>query len=178
MLNRQQKEIIVREVAEALQKDKNALFVDYQGVDTQGMLSLRGRLRKHQGTLRVVRKTLLRRALSSIGIDEPSRDVIEGQLAVASGFTDPVSAAKELKAFRKELESKAGKEVAFAIRGGLLDGRYLTAQEAATLAVIPTRQELLAQLAGSLAAPMSGLLSVLSGPARNLLYALKAKAEK
>ena len=179
MITRAQKEEMVRDMAAILKDTPSALFVDYRGVNTARLRTLRKKLQDTGGTLRVIRKTLFQRALQDAGIAEkPASDLFEGQLGVVSGFSDPVGAAKALTAFRKELEAAQGSEMAFAVRGGFLDGRFLTAADAKTLAEIPSRPELFAKLAGSFAAPLRGLVTVLSGPHRGLAQVLKARSEK
>ena len=179
MITKKQKEEMIRDAAAALRERPSALFVDYRGVDTAGLRKLRMRLREAGGTLRGLRKTLFRRALADAGVAEaPAAELFEGQLGVVSGFTDPVGAAKAIAGFRKELETAKGPDIGFTVRGGLLDGRLLSAAEAERLATIPTRMELFAQLVGSLASPLQGLATVLSGPQRGLAQVLKARAEK
>lgn len=175
MLTRQQKEKMVSEFHDALEPAKTALFVDYQGVHTKGMRTLRTKLREHGGVLKVVRKTLFKRALADVGIPDVPPEVLEGQVGIVYGFSDPVGAAKALHSFQKEMQTNVAGEVAFAIRGGLLSGAVLSAKEAQALALLPSRYELLSKLVGSLASPMQGLVSVFSGPQRGLLYVLDAK---
>ena len=180
MLTREDKERIVAELADVFRRSKDLLVVGYQGVDTRGMQKLRAGVRGSGGALRVVRKTLLRRALADAGVKLPEEEVFEGQVAIAYDFKDPVAVAKAFQEFRKGLVADVGEggEVHFAIRGGVLEERALNAEDVSALARIPAKPELLSGLVGSIAAPLRGLLSVLSGTQRKFIRVLQSKVEK
>lgn len=174
MLTREAKSTIVRELADAFRGDPALLLVDYRSVASQSMRTLRERLSAHGGVLRVVKKTLLRRALADAGLAEPAFSVWEGQTAVVYGFSDAAAAAKILRIFRKELEASRG-ETAFSLRGGILGPRLLDFSDVETLALLPPRQQLLARFAGVLASPLSGLAFVLASPVSGFVQVLRAK---
>ena len=177
MLTRQQKEDIISELTSAFRGQGALLFLDYQGVSARKMVELRQSVRDAGGTLRVIRKTLLKRAMAGAELPELAEETFEGQTGVVYGFTDPVAVAKVLANFRKALIQEKGDEVVFAIRGAILDGKALAPSEASALATIPSRDELLARAVGSIISPIRGLLGVLSGPQRKLVYALNAIKE-
>lgn len=179
MFNRGQKEKIVGDLAAALRTaNGNALFVDYRGVNTHGMLALREKLAELGGKLRVVRKTLFRRAWASTDMPELRKDILEGQVAVAYGFSDAPAAAKIFYDFRKTLETEKGPDVAFQILGGVLEMHVIDAKEAKSLAMIPPRPVLLAWLVATMAAPLRGFVTVLSGSQRDFVRVLQQKVEK
>lgn len=178
MLTRQQKEQIVGELVEAVSSENGFLLVDYRDVDTPAMQDLRQRLRDAGATLRIMRKTLLKRALAQAKVPLAGKALLEGQIALAYGFTDPVAVAKAFASFRKDLETAKGPEVGFTMRAGWIDAQLLDQGQLVALARLPSRPELLARLVGSLGAPLSGLVGVLSGPERGFLQVLRAKAEK
>ena len=178
MLNRKQKEEIVSALSGALQAEKTALLFDYKGVSTKNFEKLRNEIRKQGGAIQVVRKTLFRRALAAAGIAELPEAMLSGQIAVVYGFPDVVGAAKSLALFRKELEVAGGTEIAFTIRGGYLGERMLEAGDVRALAALPGRQELLAQVVGTIAAPLRGLVSILSGPQRAFTQIISQLAQR
>jgi len=179
MLTRQQKEEIVSDLTQAFEAQGAVLMLDYQGVDASAMVDLRHRVSEAGGKLRVVKKTLLKRALKAANLPVPDEDVFLGQTGLVYGFDDPVAAAKAIVSFRKELVKIAGdpSKVTFGVRGGILDGNVLLAVDANALAAIPSRDELLQKAVGSIAAPLRNLVGILTGPQRSFVYALNAIAK-
>lgn len=179
MLTRQQKEEIVSDLTQAFLAQGSVLMLDYRGVDASSMVDLRHRVREAGGKLRVVKKTLLRRALEAANLPVPDEDVFLGQTGIVYGFDDPVAAAKAIVSFRKKLVKIVGdpSKVTFAVRGGILDGDVLLSTDANALAAIPSREELLQKAVGSIAAPLRNLVGILTGPQRSFVYALHAIAK-
>lgn len=179
MLTRKDKEKIVSDLTKAFEAQGAVLMLDYQGVDADGMVNLRQKIREAGGKMKVVKKTLLKRAFAAANLPEPDQDVLSGQTGLVYGFDDPVAAAKAVVSFRRELVEEVGdpEKVTFAVRGGILDGNVLPAADANALATIPSREELLAKAVGSIASPLRGLVGVLQGPQRALVYALHAIRE-
>ncbi len=118
--------------------------------------------------MQVVKKTLFSLACKKAGI-QIDVDKLEGQLAFVFAFEDEITPAKELYKFIEA--NKIGQ-----ILGGYVQGRMISAQEAVALAKLPSHQELLAKMVGSISAPLSGLINVLQGNIKGLLIVLsKAK---
>lgn len=179
MLTRQKKEEIVSDLVEAFKAQGAVLMLDYRGVDADGMVDLRRRVREAGGQMKVVKKTLLRRAFEAAGLPALDEDAFSGQTGLVYGFVDPVAAAKAIASFRRDLIAEVGdpERVTFSVRGGIIDGNVIAATEAVALATIPSRDELIAKAVGSIAAPLRGLVGVLSGPQRSFVYALNAIAQ-
>jgi len=135
------------------------------------ILRLRNEVRESGGRYVVVKKTLLKRVLDEKKIDGINPLDMEGQIAVAFGMSDAVATAKVVNTIRKELEKPA-------IIAGLMDGKVLKMEEVIQLASLPSREELLAKLVGSINAPVSGFVNVLGGTLRSLVYALNAVKEQ
>lgn len=125
---------------------------------------LRGRLRQAGAEYKVVKNTLLDRAAESLGITglEP---YLQGPTAVAFGLDDPVGPAKILQDYIRQMRK-------LEVKGGLIEGRILSADQVRALADLPSKSQMLATVLGALKAPMQGLASVLGGVQRNLLNAL------
>jgi large subunit ribosomal protein L10 len=169
-MNRAQKEQNVAELAAKLQRAKAAVLTNYQGLNVEQITELRRKLRGAEAELRVVKNTLMRRAAKDTAM-EPLLAQVEGPCAVALSYADPVALAKVLTEF-------SAKQEKLEIKGGVLQGRLLVRAEVERLAKIPSREVLLAQLVGVLAAVPTSLVRVLNAVPAKLLYALSAVKEK
>ena len=148
---------------------KAAVLSDYCGLNVQEMSELRGLLRDSEVEFHVVKNTLARRAVEATHL-KPLAEYVKGPIAVALTLDDAVGMAKVLTDYSK-------KEPKLDIRVGIMEGRVLTAQQLAQVAALPSREVLLAQMLGAMQNPLSGLVGVLSGMLRQLLYALVAIKE-
>lgn len=147
-----------------------AIFLaDFSGIDVASVTELRRSLRKAGIEYQVVKNRLAKRAAADAGL-EVLNDHFEGPTAMAFAVDDPVEPAKLLQKFI----DKGGK---LSIKTGLVDGQVLTPEAVAQLAKLPSREELIAKLLGSVNAPLYGLASVLSGLMRNLVGVLDAIKE-
>ena len=145
---------------------KAAVLSDYCGLNVQEMSELRGMLRKADVELHVVKNTLARRAVESTHL-KPLAEHVKGPTAIALTIDDAVGMAKVLADYTK-------KEPKLDIKVGIVEGRVLTAEQLTQVAELPSREVLLAQLLGAMQNPLSGLVGVLHGVLRQLLYALVA----
>ncbi len=148
---------------------KAAVLSDYCGLNVQEISDLRGMLRKADVELHVVKNTLARRAVESTHL-KPLAEYVKGPTAIALTIDDAVGMAKVLADY-------ARKEPKLDIRAGIVEGRVLTAEQIAQVAELPSREVLLAQMLGAMQNPLSGLVGVLHGVLRQLLYALVAIKE-
>jgi large subunit ribosomal protein L10 len=169
MMNRQQKQTLVSEVAEHIEASKSMVFVNFRGLSVADTQTMKKELRQAGVRYRVMKKRLFDRAAKEAG-KEVFVKQFGGQFAVAISMEDEVSAAKILKTFSKKHES-------LELLGGVLENKMISQEEVFALAALPSKQELLAKLVGSMNAPVSGLVQVLSGNIRGLACALKAIAE-
>lgn len=168
-LTRTQKEQAVQEVSDALPAATSVVFVGFSGLTVTDVNELRDKLYASGGRMRIVPKRLLKIALKNAHIDyDPSSH--DGQMAVVWG-TDVVTPAKIMYEFAKQ------KKDVMRLLAGALEGQTLTLEQVTSLAQLPSREQLLAQLVGVLAGPMRGLVSVMSGVPRSLVYVLQATKE-
>lgn len=164
-MNRAEKAAIVAGLRERLARLPHVYLTDFTGLRVKQVTDFRRRLRAAGLEYVVVKNTLAQRALaeaSVTGLGEP--------LAGPTGFvfaSDPVTAAKIIADFQKEAE-------ALKIKVGLVDGRPVTPAEVQRLARLPTRLELLSQLAGGLQAPLQGFVGALNGLLVQWVGALEA----
>jgi large subunit ribosomal protein L10 len=145
---------------------KGAILSDYRGLDVQQMAELRTQLRAVAVELQVVKNTLARRAIAET-VYAPLTDHFMGPTSVAFATDDVVAMAKALTAYAK-------RQPKLEIRAGLVEGKVVLAEDISALADLPPREVLLSRLLGSLQAPASGLVGVLHGVMRQLLYVLLA----
>ena len=170
MRTKSEKQKIVEELADKFQRQNIAFFTDFRGISVAESNKLRRALRKENTDYAVAKKTLFDRALERSGIPFKSKQ-LEGEIAVALGYGDQVAPAKTLAKFAKEHES-------FKIRAALLGNRVLSAKEVLTLAKLPNRDVLLAQVVGVMQAPIRGLAVVLQANIRNLATVLNKLREQ
>ena len=146
----------------------SAVFVDYQGLNVGAVTLLRDKLREAGVEYRVVKNTLVRRALEGRDWADGLAEALTGMTAVAWSYEEPGSAAKVFKEFSKKnkLQVKAG-----VVEGSVLDASAVLSQ----LAAMPGRDELRAKLLATLQAPAQQLLQLLSAPAQNFVFLLTAR---
>jgi len=154
----------VQEITELLKGNSDLILLDYRGLTVADITELRRKLSSEQTSFRVLKNTLVKRAASEAGV-EGLDDYLQGPIAIAFCGGDITAAAKALYDFGKELEK-------LEIRAGLLDGKMIDASQVVALAKLPSRDELLAKLVGSLKSPLSGLVRVLNGPPQSLTTVL------
>ena len=169
MQTRQQKEQLVKDLAEKIKDSKAAVFSDFKGLTVKKLTDLRRELREHGVDFQVLKKTLITIALRDAGIEMDAKN-LSGQIAVAVSVGDEVEAAKIIAKAAKANDN-------LKIVGGLLGKSVLTDEEVVALSKLPGKDELLAKLVGTLNAPVSGFVNVLAGNIRGLVQVLKAVSE-
>jgi large subunit ribosomal protein L10 len=169
-MKREEKIALVAELAESLNRASIVVISEYKGIRAGESDELRRRLRAAQGEFRVAKNTLVRLALkdTKFAALEPN---LGGSVGLLLSYADPVELAKTINTLR-ELGDR------FKVRGGVLEGKPLTAAEIAALAALPPREVLLAQLLGLLQAPATRLARLLNEPGSALARLLDAIGKK
>jgi len=171
MLTKKQKQEIVEELADKLKRQKSLIFTDFRGLKVGELQELRNQLRQQAETeYKVAKKTLIKLAVERAK-KEVDLSQFESSVALAFGFGDPIMPAKIISKFAKEHKN-------LEVLGGLMEDKFLSAEEVKELAMIPSRNELLASLISSLKAPISEFVNVLQGNIRNLIGVLNAISNK
>lgn len=165
-MNRDQKTDVISALNETFSKAKFAVVADYRGLKVTQLEKLRKNLRESDAQVQVAKNTLLRLAVKGTPYENLT-DSFSGTTAVAVGFTEPVGPAKALAAFAKEFN-------AFTIRSASLEGSLLKPEDVEALSKLPSREELLAKLLGTMSAVPTGFVRVLAAVPQKLLYALSA----
>ncbi len=168
--SRSQKSVELEQLTSAFKKAKAIVFVDYKGVTVKNVAKLRRGAEKVGVEYIVAKKTLVTLAAKQAGYDVDAKSM-NGNLGVAFGLDDEISAAQLVAAIGKEVE-------AIKILGGMLEGRMIDAESVKALASLPSKQQLLGQLASVLNAPLTGMASALAGVTRGLVTALHALEEQ
>jgi large subunit ribosomal protein L10 len=169
-LNRDQKTDVINALNETFSKTKFAVVADYRGLKMTELEKLRKNLRENDAQIQVAKNTLLRLAVKGTACEGLS-DFFTGTTAVAVGFEEPVGPAKALATFAAEFN-------AFIIRSAVLDGKVLSAEDVVALSKLPSKEELLAKLLGTMNAVPTGFVRLLSAVPQKLLYALSAIKEQ
>lgn len=170
MLTRQQKEEQVAELRDKFERATSVFVADYCGLGVSQMEGLRSNLREAEGSeseFRVAKNTLLRLA-SEGGAAEGLKEHFTGTTSVAMSFGDPVALAKTLVNYAKDNE-------AFELRSALLDGEILDEAGIATLATLPSLDELRGKIVGLLQAPAGKLVRLLNEPGGQIARVLAAR---
>ena len=172
-ISREAKEQAVTQLTDDLGRIKLAVMTDYRGLTVREVEELRETLRAQGITYRVTKNTLLRLATQNnsalAGINPAT---FNGPMALAMGFDDEVAPARIIFQYAKAHEAL---EIVGAITA---DGQVLDASQVKALANLPTREQLIAQVVGTIAAPLTGFVGVMSGNLRSIVYLLNALQEQ
>jgi large subunit ribosomal protein L10 len=152
-LNLEQKQAVVAEVAAQLAKAQAVIVAEYRGLDVGRVTQLRAKARKSGLYLRVLKNTLARRAVKGTPFEKLS-DAMVGPLMYGIA-ADPVAGAKVIAEFAKENEL-------FVIRGGAMANTRMSDKDVKALALLPSREELLAKLMGTMQAPVAKLVRTMN----------------
>ncbi len=169
-ISKEKKQEIVQELSDKLGKQKAIVFADFSGLKVKDLSNLKAKLRQSGAEFKVAKKTLMNVAFKEKGMEFDSK-TLNGQIALVMGYSDEVAPAKEVYQF-----SKTNKNIK--ILGGLLENKTLSLNEVLNLAQLPSKDQLLAKLVGSLSAPSRNFVGVLQGNIRGLITVLsKIKKE-
>jgi large subunit ribosomal protein L10 len=168
--SKEQKNEQIKRIQEKLESSKGVVFSTDQGLKVKEVDVLRNELRQNNAEYLVAKKTLLRKATANV-LAEGDLDNLSGSVGVAFSYGDEVTAAKILNKFAKDHK-------AMTLSGGILENKYIVTEMVNRLAALPSREQLLSKLVGTLNSPMTGFVNVLSGNTRKLVYALNAIKEK
>lgn len=171
--NKIQKQEIFRDIQEKLKKSKSVVFAGFNSLGVKDNDILRASLREEGSEYYVPKKTLLSLALKENDIEIDPKD-LEGKVAALFSYEDEVASARVLNNFLKDKE-KASKVY---FLGGILEGKFIGKDEVIALSKLPGKQDLYANLVGSINAPVSGFVNALAGNLRGLVGVLNAISEK
>jgi len=152
ILNQKIKE--VEELAEKIGKAKLVLLTDYKGINVADVTGVRAKIRAAQAEYKVIKNNITRRALKACNIEGLDKE-LEGTTAVVIGYEDYLEPLKAIYEYAKNNEF-------YKIKGGIIEGKVVSVEELITLAKLPSRETLIAQLAGALLGNISKLAVALN----------------
>jgi len=165
-----EKQELVKALAEKLDGSVAGVLVDYKGTDVTTDTEMRRKMREAGVEYAVIKNTMLRFATAETGLAD-LHQFLEGPTALAIHTEDPVAAAKVVYAY-------VGKDKPMQVKAGYVDGKVITAGEVEALSKLPAKDVLVAQVLGTMIAPVTGLATVLNANIRGLAVALQAIADK
>jgi len=171
-VKKEQKEKVVEELADRLKAADTLLVADYRGLTMPQIDALRSRLLESGAKFAVVKNTLTRRAAEAAGADA-LLTLLEGPTAIAF-----LEADGDMLAAAKALADMARESRVLAIRGGVLEGRIVSAEEVESLATLPPLEILRGQVLGAIVAPLTSFAGLVSAPLQNLYGLIEARIEQ
>jgi large subunit ribosomal protein L10 len=165
-----QKEQLVEKIKQEVDASSVVIFADFRGLTVTELTSLRRAVKKEGGQISVYKNTLTKRALDELNISCPG-PFLFGPSAVVHTTGDVVKMSKALVDFAKEADK-------LAIKGGILGKDAVDEANIKALAQLPSREELISKVIGTIKAPITNLVTALSSPTRGLVYVLSAIKEK
>jgi large subunit ribosomal protein L10 len=169
-MNRDQKTAVVDEIAEQIGSAEAIFAVDYRGITVAQVAELRTKLRDADARFRVVKNSLSERAADQAGVSD-LKPMLIGPTALALVHGDAALAAKALNDTARQLNN------VLEFKGGLLNGDVLTADDVRSIARLPSRDVLMGQLVGTVAAPLTGLARGLNALITGIAIQLQAIAD-
>lgn len=165
-----QKKNVIDSLKQDMETQKSMVFIDFTGLKVKDMAELRSQLKEQGAKLTVAKKTLLETAAKDSKIDIDFKGM-EGQIGAVFANEDEITPVKTLFAAVKSVEG-------LKVVGGYFENQEQGADYMKALSLIPSRQELLGNLVGTISNPMSGFVRVLNGNIKGLLIALNAISQK
>jgi large subunit ribosomal protein L10 len=168
---KEKKEQVVAELVERLRSTDTLIVADYRGLSMKEIDGVRGELLQHGARFSVVKNTLTRRAAEEAGV-EALKDFLEGPTAIAFvGDGDMVAVAKTLS-------DTARRTKVLAVRGGILQGQTITADQVRDLATLPPLDVLQGQVLGAIVGPMTAVVGLFTAPLLDLVNVLDARIQQ
>src|SRR5438093_8732042 len=171
-MHKEDKERVVAELTEKLRTADTLIVADYRGLTMPEIDALRGRLLEHGARFNVVKNTLTRRAAEAAGVDALLA-LLEGPSAIAFIESDG-----DMVAVAKALADSARDTKVLEIRGGILQGREISAEDVQELAKLPPLDVLRGQVLGAVSAPLSSIVALVNAPLQDLYGLIDARTEQ
>jgi large subunit ribosomal protein L10 len=168
---REDKEQVVAELAERLRASDTLIVADYRGVTVSEIDGVRTKLLEHGARFTVVKNTLTRRAAEQAGLVELN-EFLDGPTAIAFvGDGDMVAVARTLNDTARQTKL-------LELKGGILQGRPMSAEEVQTLATLPPLEVLQSQVLAAIVAPLSAIAGLINAPLQNLVGLIDARVDQ
>lgn len=157
-ITKSQKGQILKDLEEKFSRAKSVYFAENKGLTVKNVSALRKKLHEQGIDFVVAKKTLMKLAAKNQNLPEITDDVLTGPIAAVIGYDeDTITPSKIVKDFGDTIEQKV------VLTGGIMDGKLMSKAQAIELASLPSKQQLLARLVGSMKAPLTGFYMVIKG---------------
>lgn len=168
--NFEAKKVVVEEITQKIKASKSVVFVDYNKLTVKEVSELRNKCKQQGCEYKVYKNTLVRKAFNDLGFKDFDAD-LNGPTAIAFG-SDETGAAKVMVAAAKDLEDK------IVLKSAFVDNAYVDKAGVKALASMPSREELVAKMLGSMQAPVANFAGVLNNLLSGIVRVLNAVAQK
>lgn len=163
-LKREQKQKIIQDIKEKIDKQKAIIFVKFKGLKTKEIFALRESLKKSDCLLAVVKKTLLNKAFKEKKVKVAKKE-FEEEVALVFGFEDEIAPARIVYQFSLNNGN-------LKILGGVFDNKFVRGEDILSLARLANKEELYSRVVGCLDAPIANFVNVIGANIRNFVYLL------
>lgn len=171
--NKIKKREIIDKITEKFSQSKGIVVTDYRGLTVEKIGQLRAKLRAEGVEYKIFKNTFCGFAADNVKWDESIKEHFIGPSAIAFGYDDPVTPVKLITEFIKD-----NKDTPLKMKGGCIEGKVVGAAELTEIAKLPSREQLLAQVVGTMQAPITGFANVLAANIRGLANVLNALREQ
>ena len=161
-MNRNEKSEIISEIKGLLESSSAVYLTDYHGINVEDISSLRNQFRNEGVRYKVYKNTLVKRALDEMGKYDKIADHLTGMVGFAFTTTNPIAPAKIINKY-------FGDKDKLSLKACYVEGEYFDGSQLKTLAILPTKNELIASIMGSLNSPVSGIVGAINAVMRDLV---------
>jgi large subunit ribosomal protein L10 len=170
-MNRNEKSEIISEIKELLDSSSAVYLTDYHGINVEDISSLRNQFRNEGVRYKVFKNTLAKRALDEIGKYDKIADHLTGMVGFAFTTTNPLAPAKIINKY-------FGDKNKLSLKACYVEGDYFDGSQLKTLAALPTKNELIASIMGSLNSPVSGIVGTINAVMRDLVSVVEQISQR
>lgn len=170
-MNRNEKSEIISEIKELLESSSAVYLTDYSGINVEDISNIRNQFRNEGVRYKVFKNTLVKRALSEAGKYEKIADHLVGMTGFAFASSNPLAPAKIINKYFGDKEK-------LALKACYVEGDYFESSQLKTLATLPTKNELIASILGSINAPVSGIVGSINAVMRDLVSVVDQISQK
>lgn len=161
-MNRNEKTESISEIKELLESSSAVYLTDYHGIDVEDISDIRNQFRDEGVRYKVFKNTLVKRALNEVGKYDKIADHLTGMTGFAFTSTNPLAPAKIINKYFVDKEK-------LSLKACYVEGEYFDGSQLNALAALPTKDELIASIMGSLDSPVSGIVGAINAVMRDLV---------
>jgi large subunit ribosomal protein L10 len=171
MITKDKKKDIVADLAEKFKKTSGFYIVNFKGMSVEDAIRIRRELKKIGVDYKVAKNTLVNRAIQAVGGINLPDEALKGESAIIFGYTDAVAPAKIIK----EQFTKFEKPI---LKAAMIEGQYFDASQLNVLAALPSKDDMMASIVGSLHAPITGIVGSINAVMRDVASLIEEVAKK